>query len=361
MSKVNIAIKKDNLILIYGRARLLSFSNSTIKAAFRKTGIHPLNPAVLSNKLFAPALTTTHQSAQPVPASAPTYINALIEPIEAFENLEMTADNNAMTYKLTLLDMPPPTPSNLSYKELHLLVDQHRKLLEQANQQIAADHAQKVLMDQENGQLRKQLFLKTKEKEGSRALTSSARVLTHNESQLHLQIHRNSERMKVAHEALVKAVAARTKRIEDAGKEQARAVQLAAQAEMKARRERERLERQQQKEAEKQAARAEREAKRQRKLEEKAAGKQNSSRRGRPSQSQQSNSAISTNLLPQEEKENTHRIPHFPSPSIHFPINNQHIHPPISTIEEPGLHQPRQAFQSLFINYGVQNSEFLHR
>lgn len=84
LSKLNIAIRKDNLLVVYGKARITSFSTATIKSAFRKTGIYPLNSTILPDQIFAPALTTTTKEAQPLPTSPPSFINAmpiLVSPI----------------------------------------------------------------------------------------------------------------------------------------------------------------------------------------------------------------------------------------------------------------------------------------
>ena len=85
-AKLNIPIRKDNVLQLYGRARLLALKDKTIKSSFRKTGIYPFNPAALSDKVFAPALNTTYQASQPLPASGPTFINATVTLIESPEN-----------------------------------------------------------------------------------------------------------------------------------------------------------------------------------------------------------------------------------------------------------------------------------
>lgn len=78
-----------------------------------------------------------------------------------------------------------------------------RGLLKEANDQIAADHAQHVLMDDENGQLRAQLFQKTKEKDNSRALTSGARILTHQETLLWNKILEHREQYSDLHAEII--------------------------------------------------------------------------------------------------------------------------------------------------------------
>lgn len=70
-SRDNIPIRKHNVIAYYSRAREKAFTLKTIKNSFRKTGIWPIDPNVIEDDAFAPALNTTTEAAQPVPASIP--------------------------------------------------------------------------------------------------------------------------------------------------------------------------------------------------------------------------------------------------------------------------------------------------
>src|SRR5204863_342733 len=69
-----IAIRKNNLLRYYSEARQRAFSPTTIQAAFRKTGIWPLNPKAINPNMFAPALNTTTKPALPLAAEIPTCI-----------------------------------------------------------------------------------------------------------------------------------------------------------------------------------------------------------------------------------------------------------------------------------------------
>lgn len=297
LSKLNIPIRKENLLHVYGKARIASFSRTTIKSAFRKTGIYPLDPEAIPEKLFAPALTTTTNTAQPMPATLPLFINAipncevanlpeqsvsisssnLLEPNLRAQVLvpsdAMDIDDDSFQYtpefSLTLPELPSVLPPKASRSTLLTHVALLRKLLDDACAQISADYAQKILMDQENGQLRIQLFLKLKDKDNTRALTSSARVLTHQESRVLMLVSEHAERMKFVHEELPKAVSARAKAIAEREKRTQQAEQQAA---VSARQEQRALERQQKeaaKEAEKQVKAASREEERRHREDEK--------------------------------------------------------------------------------------------
>jgi len=75
VSREDIKITKYNLLGYYHQARTQAFSPATIQAAFRKTGIWPLNAQAIPDTAYAPALHTTTQAAQPLPAVLPTLLH----------------------------------------------------------------------------------------------------------------------------------------------------------------------------------------------------------------------------------------------------------------------------------------------
>ncbi|KAF9220292.1 hypothetical protein BS17DRAFT_715149, partial [Gyrodon lividus] len=56
-----IAIKKNNLLAYYKLAHDKAMLPTTIQSTFAKTRIHPLNPDVIPENAYAPALNTTTQ------------------------------------------------------------------------------------------------------------------------------------------------------------------------------------------------------------------------------------------------------------------------------------------------------------
>jgi hypothetical protein len=66
-----VTIRKNNLLKHYAAARSRAFKPTTVAAAFRKTGIWPINPNALPDIAYAPALNTTTQSALPIAAVVP--------------------------------------------------------------------------------------------------------------------------------------------------------------------------------------------------------------------------------------------------------------------------------------------------
>ncbi|KIJ66195.1 hypothetical protein HYDPIDRAFT_46350, partial [Hydnomerulius pinastri MD-312] len=73
-SRQYIKITKTNFLQYYHNARSQAFKEETIRAAFRKTGIWPVDPSVIEESAFAPSLNTTTQASQPVPATIPDIV-----------------------------------------------------------------------------------------------------------------------------------------------------------------------------------------------------------------------------------------------------------------------------------------------
>ncbi len=219
LSKKNMTIRKENLLHIYGLARNNAFKESTIKAAFRKCGIHPFNPNVLPDSIFAPSLTTTWKAALPIPVSLPRFIETIPAVMEV-EQLVSVASDISITHNEVpnteqkfQLKVPALLPSYTNCGAMYARLTELHALLGRAEAQISADHALKILMEAENAQLRSELHHKSKEKDGTRAHCSSARLLTYPETQMWSQILRHKERLDPLHVQILKAVTARVDRM----------------------------------------------------------------------------------------------------------------------------------------------------
>lgn len=92
MSAAGHAIRKDNFITSYTRARKAAFSSSNMVSSWRKTGIHPLNRDIIPKSAYAPAKNTTVQAAQPVAAALP----AFAESIPCPQNAVVVVDGSAV-------------------------------------------------------------------------------------------------------------------------------------------------------------------------------------------------------------------------------------------------------------------------
>jgi hypothetical protein len=67
----HVAITWQNFLLKYSDARQIAFTTATITAAWRKTGIYPLDWTALPESAFAPATSTTITSSQLIQAELP--------------------------------------------------------------------------------------------------------------------------------------------------------------------------------------------------------------------------------------------------------------------------------------------------
>lgn len=67
-------ITKENFLEIYGHAHIETLTPENVRAAFRKTGVHPFDPTVVTESMLAPSKpTSSSDSNLPV---APPHTNA---------------------------------------------------------------------------------------------------------------------------------------------------------------------------------------------------------------------------------------------------------------------------------------------
>ncbi|CAK5278846.1 unnamed protein product [Mycena citricolor] len=64
-------VNKTNFLKIYGQAHLKAMTETNIKTAFRKTGVWPFNPSVITSDMMAPSLETSVMNVLPVPPTTP--------------------------------------------------------------------------------------------------------------------------------------------------------------------------------------------------------------------------------------------------------------------------------------------------
>jgi hypothetical protein len=70
------AVDKTNFLEIYAQAHNLALTPENIKAAFRKTGVWPFDPSVITPEMMAPSKETSSESHMPVPPPEPVKILA---------------------------------------------------------------------------------------------------------------------------------------------------------------------------------------------------------------------------------------------------------------------------------------------
>ena len=71
-------VTKSNFLSVYGRAHLQALTPQNIKAAFRKTGVYPYNPSVITPDKLAPAHKTAiiHHAIIPLKTPVRVLVNA---------------------------------------------------------------------------------------------------------------------------------------------------------------------------------------------------------------------------------------------------------------------------------------------
>jgi len=68
------AVTKQNFLAIYGAAHVRALRPETIASAFRKTGIHPYNPNIVTKAMLAPSRETSNKLNLPIVPPTPVRI-----------------------------------------------------------------------------------------------------------------------------------------------------------------------------------------------------------------------------------------------------------------------------------------------
>ena len=224
-SRAYTPITKSNLLAHYHTARENAFRQTTIAAAFRKTGIHPLNPDCVDKALFEPAKNTTTQAAPILPVRLPNLLLPILEtPTAPLVGNEPSTSKPATMLQTTpaianqylLVGLPPQLPPSASRNALEAQIEQLRAIANAACVQIQRDYTQMVLMDSENERLRQRAFAKQqKAKKTNAKTTAHPRHMTSDEILASLAMEDWRAAMKKVHAEAVPAFAAQRKIIDD--------------------------------------------------------------------------------------------------------------------------------------------------
>lgn len=139
-------------MVFYGKAREHALIEITIISAFAKTGIWPVNCHALDRSVIEPSKNTTTDSSKPLPAKLPALI-----PIKVSGD----ADPNHPGFKNEaryIIPLPPALRPDMTFHDNQML----RYTLRLAVVQLEKDFTQMILMDSENGCLRKEPSQKRK-------------------------------------------------------------------------------------------------------------------------------------------------------------------------------------------------------
>jgi hypothetical protein len=67
-------VDKRNFLAVYAEAHLQALSKENIIAAFRKTGIVPLNRDVITDEMLAPSTTSSSRGFLPIPQASSVHV-----------------------------------------------------------------------------------------------------------------------------------------------------------------------------------------------------------------------------------------------------------------------------------------------
>jgi hypothetical protein len=101
-------VDKSNFLAVYAEAHKQALTPENIKSAFRKTGVIPFNPDVVTCGMMAPSLATSTQSMMPVLQSSP--IKVMSEMVLDYMDYQSTSASREMTEDAGDSPVPLTTP-----------------------------------------------------------------------------------------------------------------------------------------------------------------------------------------------------------------------------------------------------------
>lgn len=127
-------IDKTSFLEIYGRAHIRAITEDTILSAFRKTGVHPFNPDVVTDDMLAPSKESSIEGHLPLPPPTPVRaIARLIEKLsindDSFNEIEETNSQASDSSPST----PTPTTTASNSNRTRAAIDDALKALSQTN------------------------------------------------------------------------------------------------------------------------------------------------------------------------------------------------------------------------------------
>ncbi|CCA74483.1 related to transposase [Serendipita indica DSM 11827] len=191
-------VTKNTFLSIYSKARSEALVEKTIKSAFKRCGIHPLDESKITEEDTAPAENTSCLSSQPIPAFLPSYL--MLEVIsnreENEQDLQIISSPNSPTQNLPhprpalatipeniprtqYVNLPKRPPKYASHKDKDAAIDKLFDTLDENATVIKGYHARLVVADDENGRLRAKIYgRKSKRLQVTRPSPATGRILT---------------------------------------------------------------------------------------------------------------------------------------------------------------------------------------
>jgi hypothetical protein len=133
-------IDKTSFLEIYGHAHIRAITRDTILSAFRKTGVHPFNPDVVTDDMLAPSKESSIEGHLPLPPPTPVRaIARLIEKLsindDSLNEIEPEETNSQLASEASDSSPSTPTPTTTASNSnrTRAAIDDALKALSQTN------------------------------------------------------------------------------------------------------------------------------------------------------------------------------------------------------------------------------------
>jgi len=102
------AMDKNTFLAIYGQAHVHTLTSENIKSAFKKTGVWPFNPSVVTEEMLAPSKETSSEAHLPIPPDDPA-VNVLATMLRKLAKISEAEDAPDIISKTPVAGPPNPT------------------------------------------------------------------------------------------------------------------------------------------------------------------------------------------------------------------------------------------------------------
>jgi hypothetical protein len=113
-------VDKTNFLAIYAEAHLKTLISENIRSAFRKTGVIPLNPNVITEAMMAPSLETSIRGTLPIELPSP--IKTMAGMIRDYLDYQKSCRHQHRRTQTCLMDKH--TTYRKNHPQLHSLFEQ---------------------------------------------------------------------------------------------------------------------------------------------------------------------------------------------------------------------------------------------
>ena len=118
LQEYGAAMDKTTFLTIYGQAHVCALTSENIKSAFKKTGVWPFNPHVVTEEMLAPSKETSSEAHLPIPLDDPA-VNVLATMLRKLAKISEAEDAPNVISETPMAGPSNPTKHDVINKAVH--------------------------------------------------------------------------------------------------------------------------------------------------------------------------------------------------------------------------------------------------